>query len=169
MRFAKCVFLLAGVSSILMVVPLYFLERQTGEDYPPPITHPESDYGFFGVTLAWQFTFRVIATDPARYRRAMLPAMLEKANFAVAVPLLYAAGRVGGVWIGFAAMDATWLVLFVVASLRTPNGVAPGRQALKRGANKDGRMSIPETARLCCCPGEDGGRIGTLRLATPRG
>jgi hypothetical protein len=120
MRFAKWVFLLAGVSGILMVIPPYFLERQTGEDYPPPITHPEYYYGFFGVTLAWQVLFLVIATDPVRYRRAMLPAMLEKASFAVAIPILFAAGRVAAVWIGFATMDATWLVLFVVAYLRTP-------------------------------------------------
>ena len=63
----------------------------------------------------------MIASDPARYRPAMLPAVLEKAGFAVAIPALYAAGRVAGVWVGFAAMDSTWLVLFVVAYLRTPN------------------------------------------------
>jgi hypothetical protein len=120
MRFAKWVFLLAGVSGLLLVVPPYFLERQTSEDYPPPITHPEYYYGFFCVTLAWQFMFLVIASDPVRYRRAMLPAMLEKAGFAVAIPVLYAAGRVAAVWVGFAAMDATWLVLFLVAYLRTP-------------------------------------------------
>jgi len=120
MRFAKWVFLLAGVSGILLVVPAYFLERQTSEDYPPPITHPEYYYGFFGVTLAWQFLFLVIASDPVRYRRAMLPAMLEKASFAVAIPILYAAGRVAAVWIGLASMDAAWLVLFVAAYWRTP-------------------------------------------------
>ena len=120
MRFAKWVFLLAGVSGILMVVPPYFLERQTGVDYPPPVTHPEYYYSFFGVTLAWQVLFLIIASDPVRYRPAMLPAMLEKAGFAVAIPLLYAAGRVPGVWVGFASMDATWLVLFVIAYLRTP-------------------------------------------------
>ena len=120
MRFAKWVFLLAGVSGILLVVPPYFREQQTGEDYPPPITHPEYYYGFFSVTLAWQAMFLVIASDPVRYRRAMLPAMLEKASFAIAIPILYAVGRVAGVWIGFAAMDATWLVLFVVVYLRTP-------------------------------------------------
>jgi hypothetical protein len=123
MRFAKWVFLLAGVSGILMVVPPYFLERQTSEDYPPPITHPEYYYGFFGVTLAWQLMFLVIASDPVRYRRAMLPAMLEKASFAVAIPLLYTAGRVASVWLGFAAMDATWLVLFVAAYLMTSKEV----------------------------------------------
>jgi hypothetical protein len=120
MRFAKWVFLLAGVSGILIVVPPYFLERQTGEDYPPPITHPEYYYGFFGVTLAWQVMFLVIASDPVRYRAAMLPAMLEKASFSFAIPLLYAIGRVAGVWVGFAAMDATWLVLFIIVYLRTP-------------------------------------------------
>ena len=127
MRFAKWVFLLAGVSGVLLIVPPYFLERQTGEDYPPPVTHPEYYYGFLGVTLAWQVMFLVIASDPVRYRPAMLPAMLEKAGFAVAIPLLYAAGRVSGLWVGFAAMDATWLVLFAVAYLRTP------KQAPKAG------------------------------------
>jgi hypothetical protein len=120
MRFARWVFLLAGVSGILMVLPPYFLEQKTGEDYPPPVTRPEYYYGFFGVTLAWQVLFLVIASDPVRYRRAMLPAMLEKASFALAIPVLYAAGRVPGVWLGFASMDGTWLVLFAVAYWLTP-------------------------------------------------
>jgi len=120
MRFARWVFLLAGVSGILMVVPPYFLEAKMGQDDPPPITHPEYYYGFLGVTLSWQFLFLVIASDTVRYRPAMLPAMLEKASFAFAVPLLYAAGRVAGVWLVAASIDATWLVLFVVAYLRTP-------------------------------------------------
>ncbi len=119
MRLAKWVFWLAGVSGVLLTVPPYFLERQTGEDYPPSINHPEYYYGFLGVTLAWQFLFLVIASDPVRYRRAMLPAMLEKASFAAAIALLYAAGRIAGVWLGFAALDATWLVLFAAAYLRT--------------------------------------------------
>jgi hypothetical protein len=87
-------------------------------EYPPAINRPE--FYFAGVTLAWQVMFLVIGSDPVRYRVAMLPAMLEKAGFALAVPILYAAERVTVVWLGFAAMDATWLVLFVVAYLRTP-------------------------------------------------
>src|SRR5579871_5005683 len=97
MRFAKWVFLLAGVSGILMVLPLY-LEDRFFQDYPPAINRPEFYYGFAGVTLAWQVMFLVIASDPVRYRTGMLPAMLEKASFAFAVPLLYAAGRVTAVW-----------------------------------------------------------------------
>lgn len=119
MRLAKWVFLLAGASGVLMILPLY-LEDRFFQDYPPAINRPEFYYGFVGVTLAWQFMFLVIGFDPIRYRMAMLPAILEKAGFAIAVPILYAAGRVTGVWLGFAAMDATWLLLFVVAFLRTP-------------------------------------------------
>ena len=97
-----------------------------GEDYPPPINHPEFYYGFLGVTLVWQLMFLVIGSDPVRYRTAMLPAMLEKASFAAAVPALYALGRVAATWVGFAAMDATWLVLFVVAFWRTPKEPSGG-------------------------------------------
>jgi hypothetical protein len=120
MRFARWVFLSAGLSGISIVVPPFFLERQTGEDFPPAITHPEYFYGFFGVTLAWQFMFLVIAFDPVRYRPAMVPAMLEKIGFAAAVWVLYAAGRGPSLMRGFAAMDMTWLVLFVIAYRRTP-------------------------------------------------
>jgi hypothetical protein len=119
MRFAKWVFFLAGVLGVLMILPLY-LEDRFFQDFPPAINRPEFYYGFVGVTLAWQFMFLVIGSDPVRYRLAMLPAMLEKASFALAVPVLFSLGRVTAIWIGFASMDATWLVLFVVAYLRTP-------------------------------------------------
>ena len=88
-----------------MILPLY-LEDRFFQDYPPRINRPEFYYGFAGITLAWQFMFLVIASDPVRYRLAMLPSLVEKASFAVAIPILYAADRVTGVWLGFAAMDA---------------------------------------------------------------
>jgi hypothetical protein len=72
------------------------------------------------VTLAWQLLFLVIATNPVRYRLAMLPAFIEKASFAMAIPILYSLDRVPALWLGFAAMDATWLVLFTIGLLRTP-------------------------------------------------
>jgi hypothetical protein len=121
MRFARWTFLLAGASGVLMVLPLYLEDRFFQSD-PPAINRPEFYYGFAGVTLAWQFTFLVIGSDPIRYRTAMLPAMLEKASFAAAVPILYAADRVTSIFLGFAAMDATWLVLFALAYLWTPRG-----------------------------------------------
>lgn len=120
MRFAKWVFLLAGVSGLVMVVPPYFLEQQFGRDNPPPVNRPEFYYGFFGVTLAWQLMFLVISSDPIRFRRAMLPALVEKASFAIAIPILYALERVNFTWVGLASMDAMWWVLFLIAYLRTP-------------------------------------------------
>ena len=120
MRFAKWVFLFAGVSGVIMVTPPYFLEERFGRDQPPPVNHPELYYGFFGVTLSWQLMFLVIGSDPVRFRRAMLPSMAEKASFAVAIPILFALQRVTAIWIGFASMDALWLLLFVIAYLRTP-------------------------------------------------
>jgi hypothetical protein len=125
MRFARWVFLLAGITGVLMVVPPYFLEKRFGQDNPPPVTHPEFYYGFFGVTLAWQLMFLVIGSDPIRFRRAMLPAMVEKASFSLAIPMLYALERVSVMWVGFAAMDATWLVLFIIAYVRTTEPVGP--------------------------------------------
>lgn len=125
MRFARWVFLASGISGVVLLVPPLFLESKTGEDYPPPITHPEYYYGFFGVTLAWQVLFIVIGLDPVRYRPAMLPAMLEKAGFAVAMPILFLLERVPGVLVVFAAMDATWLVLFIVAYVKTPAWTPP--------------------------------------------
>lgn len=127
MRFARWVFLLAGAIGVLMIVPTFFLETKTGADYPPPINHPEYYYGFFGVTLAWQLLFLVIGFDPVRYRMAMLPALVEKGSFVIAISTLYALGRVPGVWLVFASMDATWLVLFVIAFILTPKEQPLGR------------------------------------------
>jgi hypothetical protein len=129
MRLAKWVFLLAGITGVLMVIPPYFLEEQFGRDNPPPVNHPELYYGFFGVTLSWQLMFLVIGADPIRFRRAMIPAMAEKASFAIAIPILYALERVSVIWIGFAAFDGTWLILFVIAYLRTPQEMPTDRNS----------------------------------------
>jgi hypothetical protein len=113
------VFLVAGASGVLMIVPMYFLEAQVGRDQPPPVNHPEFYYGFAGVTLAWQFMFLVIGLDPIRYRLAMLPALLEKASFVVAILVLYVLQRVPLTLAGLGMMDAVWFVLFAVAFART--------------------------------------------------
>jgi len=115
MRFARWVFLVAGLCGIAIMAPMYFLEERLGLDHPPTITHPEIYYGFVGVTLAWQLLFLVIAYDPIRFRLAMLPAVFEKASFVIAILVLCVFGRVTGSVIGFAVLDAAWMVLFSVA------------------------------------------------------
>ena len=120
MRFARWVFWISGVTGVLVTLPPYFMEAQTGLNFPPPVTHPEFYYGFFGVTAAWQFLFLVIGADPIRYRLAMLPALIEKGSFVAAILLLYSQERVAAVWLIFAAADTTWFVLFVIAYLKTP-------------------------------------------------
>jgi hypothetical protein len=119
LRFARWIFLLAGVIGLVIVVPPFFQEDQFGREYPPEITHPEFFYGFLTAVLAWQLMYITIGTDPVRFRRAMLPAILAKASYVFAVLLLYTAKRVYPVLLGFAAMDATFAVLFVVAYVAT--------------------------------------------------
>jgi hypothetical protein len=124
MQFARWVFLISGALGVLVVAPMYFMEGYFNQE-GPTIQRPEFFYGFVGVTVAWQVMFLVIASDPARYRLAMLPAMLEKAGFSIAIPILVMQGRVKETWLAPAAMDGTWLVLFIIAFFLTPREGAP--------------------------------------------
>src|SRR5262249_42418526 len=93
------------------------------EGDPPPINRPEFYYAFVGVCLAWQVAFLIIGSDPVRYRPLMLAALIEKITFVIATICLWTAGRVAPHWLGFAAMDGTWFVLFLIAWWRTPGRV----------------------------------------------
>jgi hypothetical protein len=119
MKFARWVYLIAGIYGLIILMPQYFLERSTSANYPPPIAHPEYYYGFIGVAVAWQVAFLTIARDPIRFRPLMIPAVLEKILFAVAVFALYANGRVATPMTLAAAIDLTLGVLFSIAYIRT--------------------------------------------------
>ena len=119
MKFAKLTFLIAGIYGLLALVPLYFMEQQTGRDYPPPITHPEYYYGFVGVAVAWQLAFIVMSRNPVRYRPLMPVAVVEKASFFIPVVLLYLQHRVSSFMLGAASIDGLLGVLFIIAWLRT--------------------------------------------------
>lgn len=119
MKFARIVFLVAGIYGLIVLLPLYFMEAQTGRDYPPPITHPEYYYGFIGVGVAWQLAFLVISRDPVRYRPLMIPSIVEKASFGIAVAVLYTQQRVSTFMLGAAMVDSLLGVLFVLAFLKT--------------------------------------------------
>lgn len=113
--FARRVFLVAGFYGVLVLVPQYFLEGKIGRDHPPALTHPEYFYGFVGVALAWQVLFLIVARDPLRYRPLIIPAILEKLAFGLAVIVLFAQQRVPATLLFAAGVDLLLAVLFFVA------------------------------------------------------
>lgn len=120
MKFARIVFLVAGIYGVLVITPLYFLEAKTGRDTPPAITHPEFYYGFIGVGLAWQILFLLLSRDPARYRSMMIPSVLEKLGFGAAAIALYLQGRLATQILGSGLIDLLFAALFIAAYLKTP-------------------------------------------------
>ena len=120
MRFAKIVFWVAGIWGVLVITPLYFLFDIIGQKDPPPITHPGFFYGFAGCALAWQIAFCCIATNPVRYRLLMIPSVLEKATYAIAIITLVLQGRTNHHDLLFACTDSLLGLLFIVAYFKTP-------------------------------------------------
>jgi hypothetical protein len=118
-RFARRVFIGAGIYGLIGVLPLYVLETPLAEQFPPALTHPEFYYGFAGVALAWQVAFFVIGSDPQRFRPFMLPAVLEKVGYGVAVLVLVVQGRTPLPMVGTAVIDLVLALLFFSAYLRT--------------------------------------------------
>lgn len=102
----------AGIYGILVLAPQYFMETRIGQDFPPPITHPEHFYGFIGVALAWQVVFLVMSRDPLRYRLMFIPAILEKLSFGVPGIVLYLQGRLSPVILGAGCVDLIFAALF---------------------------------------------------------
>jgi hypothetical protein len=120
MNFTRFVFAGAGIWGIIALTPLFFLIDITGRPYPAPADYPHFFYGFLTVALAWQLAFLIIAIDPVRYRLLMIPSILEKAGYVVAVILLRGQLRIDEVAVSTAIPDAILGVLFIVAFLRTP-------------------------------------------------
>ena len=119
MKFAKIVFWIAGIWGFVVITPLYFMFDLIGEKDPPPITHPAFFYGFVGLALAWQLAFCFIATDPVRYRPLMIPSILEKATYAIAVIVLVSQGRTRPSDLVFAGTDSLLGILFIIAYFKT--------------------------------------------------
>ena len=119
MKFARIVFLIAGIYGLVVMAPQYFLEARVGRDTPPPITHPEFYYGFIGVTLAWQVVFLIISRDPLRFRAMMIPSVLEKVVFVIPALILFSQNWLASIVLAPAAIDLLLGVLFVIAFLKT--------------------------------------------------
>lgn len=117
-RFSRIVFLVAGIYGIVVLLPGYFGEKMIAEKMPPAVTHPEFFYGFFGVALAWQLAFLVIARDPVRFRPIIPAAIVEKLTYVVACVVLLLLGRIQGVVALGGAMDFILGTLFTIAYFR---------------------------------------------------
>jgi hypothetical protein len=119
MRFAKIVFIAAGVWGIIVVTPLYFLLDVTGRQYAPPAAYPQFFYGFLSVTLAWQIAFLVIGSNPVRFRPLMIPSIAEKLGYVVTVAVLHGQARISAADAVAAVPDVLLGILFIAAFAKT--------------------------------------------------
>jgi hypothetical protein len=119
MRFARFVFIGAGVWGITVLTPLFWLVDITGRRYPPPADYPQFFYGFLAVAMAWQIAFLVIGSNPARFRPFMIPAVIEKLGYVSMLIVFYAQGRIPAVDAQPAWPDLILGLLFVMAFVKT--------------------------------------------------
>jgi hypothetical protein len=113
------VFYIAGIYGLPVMLVGYFSESWISGHYPPAVTHPEYFYGFMGLALAWQVAFLFIARDPLRYRSFMIPSMLAKLGYAVAVLLLYLQHRLDAALFWLGSADWIFLLGFIAAYVVT--------------------------------------------------
>jgi hypothetical protein len=123
--FARVVFAVAGTWGVVVLTPLFFLFDVSGRAYPPPTSYPHFFYGFLAVALAWQCAFFVIASDPARYRVMMIPALIEKLGYVVGTSVLYLKSRISAADATTAVPDLALCVLFAIAFATTASSDAP--------------------------------------------
>jgi len=114
-KFARRLFLVAGLYGLAVVTPLFFLEDAIGEHAPPASTHAEFYYGFVCTAFAWQVVYLMMWRDPLRFRPMLLPAILGKAGFAVSVFVLFAQGRLAAQNVVLPAIDLVLAGLFAWA------------------------------------------------------
>jgi len=107
MKFARVVFIVAGILGLLAMVPMYRAEGSFRY------------YGSLGGLVASQFAFFVIASDPKRYRVMMVPAMLEKLLWVGTLIVFYFRGYLTSAeLIGSTIPHGILGALFLVAFMR---------------------------------------------------
>ena len=119
MRFAKFVFVGAGIWGLAVLPPFFWLVDITGRHYDVPTQYPQFFYGFMSITLAWQLAFLVIGSDPTRFRPLMLPAILEKFGYVVTLAVLYGQGRVSRIDAQALVPDLILGILFIASFVKT--------------------------------------------------
>ena len=119
MRFARNVFLTAGIWGIVVLMPFYWLFDVTGRSYAPPREYPHFFYGFMSVALAWQIAFLVIGLNPARFRPFMILGVIEKLGYVGTLAVLRWKGRISALDAQAAVPDLLLALLFMVAYVKT--------------------------------------------------
>ena len=119
MKFARIVFVIAGLYGLVVLAPAYFLEQAVGRDNPPAITHPEFFYGFLGVALAWQIAFLIIAQNPVRFRPLMISSVIEKLTYSGAVIVLLKQHRISMATFELGLADLVFAILFTMSFIKT--------------------------------------------------
>jgi len=131
MRFAKFAFIGAGIWGIVVLTPFFWLVDVTGRHYAAPTEYPHFFYGFFTITMAWQFAFLVIGSNPGRFRPLMIPSMFEKISYVILLLILYSRSRITTADVQAAVPDFILFVLFVMSFVKTreagrPDRIGPG-------------------------------------------
>jgi hypothetical protein len=124
MRFAKLVFIGAGIWGVVVLTPFYWLVDVTGRHYTAPADYPHFFFGFLSVAMAWQIAFLVIGSNPGRFRPIMIPGVLEKFGHVLTITVLYAQGRIGMNDAQQAVPDFLLGVLFIAAFVKARTKVA---------------------------------------------
>jgi hypothetical protein len=114
-KFARRLFLFAGIYGVAVIVPMFFLEGQFDTYDPPGITHPEFYYGFACAALAWQIVYLMMSRDPVRLRPMLIPAVVGKAGFGLFVLGLVLLGRIPAHRFLLPSVDLLLAVLFIWA------------------------------------------------------
>lgn len=118
MKFARWLFLIAGIYGLVALLPMYFTAEQFGQQNPPVVTHREFYYGFIGVAVAFQVLFLLIAREPLRLRPAIIPSVIEKLAYGIAVVILYSRGDAPLSMTAGGVIDLVLAVLFAIAYVR---------------------------------------------------
>jgi hypothetical protein len=121
LRFAKRVYLIAGVWGVIIIGLNFLNERWIALNDPPPLTHLEYFYGFNAIAMAWQVLFLLLSRDPVRYRPLIPATWLEKFGYVAAVAILFAMGRASRFTFWFSFTDLVLGILFVLAYFKTQN------------------------------------------------
>ena len=127
MKFAKWVFIVAGIWGISVLTPFYWLVDVTGRHYSPPMDYPHFFYGFISVAMVWQIAFLMIGTNPARFRQWMILAILEKLGYVTTLAVLRLQDRISSVDVQPLAPDLLLGILFIVAFVKTRPEAASAR------------------------------------------